>query len=35
MLNDPGAIENPFFLLYPQWALIPMVAASHGRHRDR
>ncbi len=25
VLNNPGAIENPFFLLYPQWALIPMV----------
>jgi KUP system potassium uptake protein len=25
VLADPKAIENPFFLLYPQWALIPMV----------
>ena len=25
VLADPAAIENPFFLLYPHWALIPMV----------
>ena len=25
VLADPKAIENPFFLLYPQWALLPMV----------
>lgn len=25
ILANPAAIENPFFLLYPQWALIPMV----------
>ena len=25
VLENPGAIENPFFLLYPHWALIPMV----------
>jgi KUP system potassium uptake protein len=25
VLVDPKAIENPFFLLYPDWALIPMV----------
>ncbi len=28
ILNDPGAVENPFFLLYPQWALIPMVVMA-------
>jgi KUP system potassium uptake protein len=28
VLNNPGAIENPFFLLYPQWALIPMVVLA-------
>ncbi len=27
-MNNPGAIENPFFLLYPQWALIPMVVLA-------
>jgi KUP system potassium uptake protein len=26
ILADPKTIENPFFLLYPDWALIPMVA---------
>ena len=25
LLADPKAIENPFFLLYPDWALVPMV----------
>ncbi|MCW5694912.1 MAG: potassium transporter Kup [Pseudolabrys sp.] len=25
ILADPKAIENPFFLMYPQWALLPMV----------
>jgi KUP system potassium uptake protein len=25
VLQHPEAIENPFYLLYPQWALIPMV----------
>ncbi|MGI8526104.1 MAG: potassium transporter Kup [Pseudolabrys sp.] len=25
VLADPKAIENPFFLLYPNWALLPMV----------
>ncbi|HKS62975.1 MAG TPA: potassium transporter Kup, partial [Xanthobacteraceae bacterium] len=25
VLANPKAIENPFFLLYPQWALMPMV----------
>ena len=28
VLADPAAIENPFFLLYPQWALLPMVALA-------
>ena len=26
VLADPKAIENPFFLLYPDWALLPVVA---------
>jgi KUP system potassium uptake protein len=25
VLRDPQAIENPFFLMYPDWALLPMV----------
>ena len=25
VLGDPKALENPFFLLYPDWALLPMV----------
>lgn len=25
VLAHPGAIDNPFFLLYPDWALIPVV----------
>ena len=28
VLADPKTIENPFFLLYPDWALIPMVALA-------
>ena len=28
VLSDPAAIENPFFRLYPKWALIPMVALA-------
>jgi KUP system potassium uptake protein len=28
LLSSPQAIENPFFLLYPQWALLPMVGLA-------
>jgi KUP system potassium uptake protein len=28
VLSDPKAIENPFYLLYPDWALLPMVALA-------
>ena len=28
ILANPAAIENPFFLLYPEWALIPMVVLA-------
>jgi KUP system potassium uptake protein len=28
LLANPKAIENPFFLLYPDWALLPMVALA-------
>src|SRR5262249_13389527 len=28
VLTDPKAIENPFFRLYPEWALIPMVVLA-------
>jgi KUP system potassium uptake protein len=28
VLANPAAIDNPFFLLYPQWALIPMVVLA-------
>jgi KUP system potassium uptake protein len=28
LLADPQAIENPFFLLYPNWALLPMVVLA-------
>jgi KUP system potassium uptake protein len=28
LLADPGKLENPFFLLYPDWALLPMVAMA-------
>jgi KUP system potassium uptake protein len=28
VLANPKAVENPFFLLYPDWALLPMVALA-------
>jgi KUP system potassium uptake protein len=28
VLSDPKSIANPFFLLYPQWALLPMVVLA-------
>ena len=28
LLANPAAIENPFFLLYPEWALVPMVGLA-------
>ena len=28
LLKDPAAIENPFFRMVPDWALIPMVALA-------
>ena len=28
VLSDPKAVENPFFLMFPDWALIPMVALA-------
>ena len=28
VLHDPKAIENPFFLMFPDWALIPMVSLA-------
>jgi KUP system potassium uptake protein len=28
VLADPKAIENPFFLMYPEWALLPMVVLA-------
>ncbi len=28
LLADPGAIRNPFYLLAPQWALVPLVVLA-------
>jgi KUP system potassium uptake protein len=28
LIADPKAIENPFFLMFPDWALIPMVGLA-------
>jgi KUP system potassium uptake protein len=28
VLANPKALENPFFLLYPEWALLPMVVLA-------
>ncbi len=35
ILADPKAIENPFFLLYPEWAQLPMVVMATVGDRDR
>ena len=28
IIGDPRAVENPFFLMFPDWALIPMVVLA-------
>src|SRR3981189_1505076 len=28
VIADPKAVENPFFLMFPEWALIPMVCLA-------
>src|SRR5947199_110071 len=28
VISDPKALENPFFLMFPDWALIPIVALA-------
>src|SRR5262249_6747896 len=28
VLSDPAAIENPFFLLFPNWSLLPIVGLT-------
>jgi KUP system potassium uptake protein len=28
LIADPKALENPFFLMFPDWALLPMVALA-------
>ena len=28
LISDPHAIENPFFLMFPDWALLPMVGLA-------
>ena len=28
VIADPKAVENPFFLMFPEWALIPMVGLA-------
>jgi KUP system potassium uptake protein len=28
VIGDPKGVENPFFLMFPDWALIPMVALA-------
>jgi KUP system potassium uptake protein len=28
LLNQPGAAENPFYLMFPDWALVPMVCVA-------
>jgi KUP system potassium uptake protein len=31
VIADPKAIENPFFLMFPDWALLPMVCSPPWR----
>jgi len=33
--DGQGGSKNPFFLMFPDWALLPMVRARHRRNRDR
>ena len=35
VIADPKAIENPFFLMFPDWALLPMVVLATVGDRDR
>ncbi len=28
LITDPGAIQNPFYLMAPEWALVPMVVVA-------
>ena len=35
LLADPAAAANPFFLLAPAWARLPLVGAGHGRRDHR
>ena len=35
LLADPAAIKNPFYLLAPTWALVPLVILATTRRRDR
>ena len=35
VLSNPAAVENPFFLMAPPWALLPLVVSVDGRHRHR
>ena len=34
LIADPKAIENPFYLAFPAWALYPMVALGYGCDGD-
>ena len=35
LIANPAAIDNPFYLAFPGWALYPMVVARHRGHRHR
>ena len=35
VIANPKAIENPFFLMFPDWALLPMVVLATVGDRDR
>jgi KUP system potassium uptake protein len=33
LLQDPTSVHHTFFRQVPQWALVPLAAAGHGRPR--
>jgi KUP system potassium uptake protein len=35
LLANPEAVKNPFFMMAPDWALIPLVVLATARHGDR
>jgi KUP system potassium uptake protein len=34
LLQNPEAVKNPFFMMAPDWALLPLVGIGHHGHSD-